>query len=64
MERYDAIIENAHVIVEKERQRQEKEQDLKSNSEHSVLASSPSNGMEGIELGDVEMGGTSSGLAD
>jgi hypothetical protein len=64
MKQYDAIMENAHAIAEKERQRQEKERNLESDSELSVLASSPFNGMEGIELGDVEMGGTSSGLAD
>jgi hypothetical protein len=70
MEQYDAIMDNAHVIAEKERRRQEKERDLECDSELSVLASSLFNGMDGmdgIELsqsGDVEMGGTSVGLTD
>jgi hypothetical protein len=54
MEQYDAIMENAHMIAEKERQRQEKEQE-------SVLASSLFNGMEGIDTGGAELG---AGLTD
>jgi hypothetical protein len=51
MERHNAIIENVHAVAEKEHQRQEKEQDLDSNSGLSVLASSLFNGIEGIESG-------------
>ena len=54
MEQYDAIMENAHMIAEKEHQRQEKEQEL-------VLVSSLFNGMEGIETGGAELG---AGLTD
>ena len=69
MERYNAIIERAHIIAEKDRQCQEKEQDLESDSELSALANGLFNGMEGIEAdstesGDVEMGGTGSGPTD
>ena len=66
MDDYDRVIAKAHEIAKKDRQRQE----LESDSEHSELASSACNKMEGIEIGsgtvigttiaveDQEMGGT------
>jgi hypothetical protein len=69
MEQYDAVMENTHMIVEKERQHQEKEWDLESDSELLMPASGLFNGMEGIEpggakSGDVEMSGTGASLTD
>lgn len=68
MERYDTIKEKSREIIDRRRV----EWDLESQSELSVLASSQFDGMDGIEssqgigvkLGDVELGGTSGGLAD
>jgi hypothetical protein len=48
-------MENAHVIVEKERQHQEKEWDLESESMEGIKTSS-------AKLGDIEMGGRGASL--
>ena len=69
MAQYDKIMEKAHAIAERERQRQHQESDpAESDNQLSVPPSSLFNGMDGIEssqsisveLADVEMGGTSS----
>jgi len=71
MNYYDEIVARAERVMERERQRLEREaldNAIQSDSELSVLASSLFNGIEGIESGQgiitsssgIEMGGTSS----
>ena len=68
IDQYNAIMARAEEIAARQRQEEVEDNDIQSDSELSLLASSLFDGMdiEGIELSDIEIDGTaaSAGLAD